>query len=222
MTMRASKRIPILAVLIGFGIGAGFLSGQSKPSDAQRQIRLRFKSNFFMTPGQNDASSGKQTRPEIVLFARNGDNGLGLNAVRQLENLKKFFGIKDLTAENESGELEISAESWSEMKKTQPKASHTAMMNGQEYSIFVVPVEIDHKANIFKFRLEVYKNQSPKNTLSLKTMENVMSKEILWNFGGPLAIGFFFDENAYFVTFTIDYGWSAFGGNLGVGMIWTL
>jgi hypothetical protein len=53
-------------------------------------------------------------------------------------------------------------------------------------------------------------------------MENVMSKEILWNFGGPLAIGFFFDENAYFVTFTIDYGWSAFGGSLGVGMTWTL
>ncbi len=220
--MRASKRIPILAVLIVFSLGAGFLCGQSKPSESRHEIRLRFKSNFFMTPGQDSTASGKDAKPEIVLFARNGDSGLGPNVTRELENLKKFFGIKDLAAGKESEELEISAESWAEMKKTQPKAAHTALMNGQEYSIFVVPVEIDHKANIFKFRLEVYKNQSLKDTPWLKTMESVMSKEILWNFGGPLAIGFFFGEKVYFVTFTIDYGWSSYGGRLGVGMTWTL
>ena len=150
--MRASKRIPILAVLIVFSLGAGFLCGQSKPSESRHEIRLRFKSNFFMTPGQDSTASGKDTKPEIVLFARNGDSGLGPNVTRELENLKKFFGIKDLAAGKESEELEISAESWAEMKKTQPKAAHTALMNSKGHALAENHGERHEQGNLVEFR----------------------------------------------------------------------
>jgi hypothetical protein len=50
----------------------------------------------------------------------------------------------------------------------------------------------------------------------------MLSKEILWNYGGPLAVGFFSDEKAGFVMITIEYGRASFGGSIGSGISWTL
>ncbi|MDP2914985.1 MAG: hypothetical protein Q8O91_05990 [Candidatus Aminicenantes bacterium] len=95
-------------------------------------------------------------------------------------------------------------------------------MNGKEYSVFVSTVEINDKEKIYKFRLKIFKNQPSTDSPMLKAMSLILSKEILWNYGRPLAVGFFSDEKSGFITITIEYGRASFGGSIGAGISWTL
>jgi hypothetical protein len=220
--MRASKKILVLTWLTGLAFGAGSLIGQNQPSERKSEISLQFKTRLFMTPSAGESVPGKSGEPEIVLFARNGDDGLGKTAAQQLENLRKFFRLPSLTAEKESGEVKMVAENWNELKQSQPKAACAIRMTGKEYSVFVTPVEINDKEKIYRFRLEIFKNQPSQDSSMLKAMSLILSKEILWNYGGPLAVGFFSDEKAGFVTITIEYGRASFGGSIGASICWTL
>jgi len=220
--MRASKKFLVLAWLTGLAFGAGSLIGQNQPSERKSEISLQFKARLFMTPAAGESVPGKGEEPEIVLFARNGDDGMGKTAARQLENLRKFFRLPSLIAEKEAGEVRMAAENWNELKQSQPKAACAIRMNGKEYSVFVTPVEINDKEKIYKFRLEIFKNQPSADSPALKAMSLVLSKEILWNYGGPLAVGFFSDDRAGFITIAIEYGRASFGGSIGSGISWTL
>jgi len=220
--MRANKKILVLMWLTGLAFGAGSLSGQIRSPEIKSEISLQFKTHLFMTPAAGESVPGKSEEPEVVLFARNGDDGLGNTAARQLENLRKFFRLPSLIAEKESGEARMAAENWNELKQSQPKAACAIRMNGKEYSVFVSPVEINDKEKIFKFRLEIFKNRPSQDSPMLKALSLILSKEILWNYGGPLAVGFFSDDKAGFITITIEYGRASFGGSLGSGISWTL
>jgi hypothetical protein len=214
--MRARTVSVVLIVLAVLSSGAVSVRADSK------RIELRFRSDVFATQGAGEGAPGKDAGPEIVLFSKNGEDGLGKDAARQLENLKKYFRIPSLAAEKETGTIVLGAPSWTEMKKNDPKAAKTVFLDGAEYSIFIIPIEINDKDNLYRFRLEIFRNGPAANSPSLKLMERIMSKEVLWNYSGPLAVGLFSGEKTCFVTFTIDYAWSSFAGSLGVGMSRTL
>jgi hypothetical protein len=143
--MNAPRGLQAFALLAALGIGAAPVIGQTAATEPKGRISLRFTSNIFSPPAWRSEGAEKDAPPEIVLFSRSGENGLGKGSAEQLAS------------------------------------------------------------------------RSSENSSALKTREIVLSRDILWNFGGPLAVGFFSGEKACFVTLTIEYAWSSFAGTLGVG-----
>jgi hypothetical protein len=222
----------LMAVLSLFGILAFSAQEKSSPSYSSK-TELSFKSCLF----EAERSSGlaqKKTRPDILLMAKIYESGLDEEAPLQLKSLKDFFRLPDLQLMEESPETEITWIAYKEIyddqgkfvrkeeEKSKAKIRKTAVMNGEEYTIFLIPEEINSHENIFKFALEVYKTQRGKESRSLAPIELVTKKEILWNFGGPLVVGFFFEQEAYFLTLTVRVSISSFGGRLGTGLTWVI
>jgi hypothetical protein len=87
--------------------------------------------------------------------------------------------------------------------KSRSKVRKTVFLSGDEYTIFLIPKEINAKENVFKFVLEIYKTQN-RGELA------------------PLAVGFFFDDKICFLTFTVGVSMSSFGGSIGSGLTWTI
>lgn len=229
------KKMLILALMAGlslFGILA-FSAQQKSPCLYSWKTELSFKSCLFEAE-RSDGLSPKKTQPDILLIAKIYESGLDEEAPLQLESLKDFFHLPELRLKEESPESEITWTTYKEIyddkgkflrkeeEKSKAKIRKTVIMNGEEYTIFIIPKEINTDENIFKFALEAYKIQSGKESCSLAPIELVTKKEILWNFGGSLVVGFFFEQKAYFLTFTVRISISSFGGRLGTGLTWVI
>lgn len=192
-----------------------FASG-GYPLRAQTQNSLTFQTKFFSSEREGPAAAG-ESLPEIIFFADLSGGGLGRDGVRQFSALKKFFKFDRLELRQESPEVKISwGESWGEKKKDRPEAFQTLAMNGREYEMRLIPAEINAGERIFRFRVEIYERKA-ESASRLKSQELILSRDALWNFGGPPAIGFFFGGTAYFITCTVTYEHFFLGGRLGAG-----
>ena len=197
------------------------------------KTELAVKTIFFEAK-RNGGSDPKRNAPDILFLAEIYQSGLPAEVSLQLESLKDFFRLPELRLMEESPETKIT---WvaskdiydekgkfikSEEEKSRARIRKTAFMNGEEYTIFLIPQEIKARENIFKFLLEVYKTQGGKEPSSLASVELLAKKEMLWNFEGPLAMVFFFDDRIYFLTFTVDVCISTWGAGLASGFSRTI
>jgi len=222
----------LMATLSLLGIFAFSAQEKSVPSYSSK-TELFFKSCLFEA-GRSGGLVQKKTQPDIFLMTKIYESGLAEEAPLQLKSLKDFFRLPELQLKEESPETEITWIVYKEIyddkgkflrkeeEKSKAKVRKTAIMNGEEYTIFIIPKEINTDENIFKFALEAYKTQSGKESCSLAPIELVTKKEILWNFGGSLVVGFFFEQEAYFLTFTVRVKISSSGGRLGVCLSWVI
>jgi hypothetical protein len=163
-------------------------------------------------------------RPDVFLVARIHGRGLGRNAALQRESLSRFFNLPDLEIVVDSSETEIAWESgtWKEYRKSQPRASQTVRLNGEDYGVSLIPHEIDIPNKTFRFILEIYRNRGPGGGEILKTAERIVHREILWDFGGPLAVGLYFPGRVYFMSWKVDIELSTLGFRFGHGLSWIL
>ncbi len=189
-----------------------------------RTTALEFTSSLFTAALHRQAVPVDMDRPDVFLVARIHGRGLGRNAALQRESLSRFFNLPDLEIVVDSSETEIAWESgtWEEYRKSQPRASQTVQLNGQDYSVSLIPHEIDVHGRIFKFILEIYSSRGPGGEDTLKSMERIVSREILWDFNGPLAVGLYFPGRVYFMSWKVDIELSTLGFRFGSGLSWTL
>jgi hypothetical protein len=229
---KISGRVSIVVLSLWGSFALGTQDKTTSPISSGSGLRLSFKSCLF----EAEKSSGltqEKAGPEILLLAKIYESSLG-GASEQLQNLRKLFRLPELNLKEESPEVEVvwkfSREIYDEKRKmvgreegkSRSKIRKTVFLDGEEYTIFLIPEEIKAKENIFKFGLEIYKTQNRGELAPLASLELITTKEILWNFQGPLAVGFFFDDKTCFLTFTIGVSISYFGGSLGSGLSWTL
>lgn len=206
--------------------GTIFLKAQQKKSFSFKSVTtLFFRSCLFEAESARGLSQQKDDRLDILLMAKIYESGLSKYASKQLEELKNYFRLPNLRLKQESQEIELTWEIRSDKEKRvkfEQKVRQTAFLNGVEYNIFLIPQEINTKEKIFRFILEVYKIQKKEESSSLASIELVIKKDILWNFNGPLAVGFFFGEKIYFLTFTIRVAISSYGYPLGSSLTWII
>lgn len=230
-----SVSIVVLSFLGAFALGA---QEKTAPSVSYRsETKLSFKSCLFEADRGEGLVRLKENddKPNIFLTANIYNSGLGEKTSLQLESLKNIFCLPELRLNEENPKIEVIWKSYREIydekgkmvdkeeEKSRAKIRQTVLINGEEYTIFLIPQEINTKEHIFKFTLEIYKTQSRKEAPALASMELAVKKEILWNFGGPLAVGFFFNQKAYFLTFTVRVSISSSGPRLGTtGLTWII
>jgi hypothetical protein len=192
--------------------------------DVKRTTALEFTSSLFSAAVPRQAMLEEKERPDVFMVARIHGRGLGKNAAHQRENLSRFFNLPDLEVVIDSSETEIAWESgtWPQYRKSQPRAAQTVQLNGEDYSVYLIPHEIDVRNRIFKFILEIYRSRGPGGVETLKSAERIVHREILWDFGGPLAVGLYFADRVYFMSWTIGIDLSTIGFRLGTGLSWTL
>jgi hypothetical protein len=222
------KAVKILAL----AVGVVFLARD--PAAARRQevifrheSTLSFKTCLFEADLSTGLAPEQEKEPKILLLTQLFGGGLSEKPAGQLESLKSYFRLPELALKEESGEIEITWEVYEEgrnkkdeIKKDQ-KISQVAELDGDRYTIFIIPREINIKDNLYRFLIEIHRNKT-KETGGLFSMELLVSRELLWNFRGPLAVGFFFPDKIYFLTFTIWAGWSNSGPRLGSAMAWII
>jgi hypothetical protein len=188
---------------------------------------LSFKTCLFEADIQTGREPEKEGEPDILLLARINERSLSHKPNGQLDSLRSYFRLPELALKHKSGSIEIAWEVHEEGKnkkdeiKRNQKIRQVAELNGDEYTIFIVPQQIDVKAHDYQFLLEIHRVQR-RDAAGLVSTELLMKKELLWNFHGPLAIGFFFPDKVYFLTFTISAGWSRSGPPVGTAMEWII
>ncbi|MDH4272022.1 MAG: hypothetical protein OEW18_08610 [Candidatus Aminicenantes bacterium] len=215
------KALKILALAVGI-----VFLGCEPATTGQQEVSYRYEStlSFKTCLFEADIKAGrepeKEGEPDILLLARIYESGLSEEPVGQLDNLRSYFRLPDLALKKQSGEIDMTWEVYEEGKnkkdeiKKNQKIWQVAELNGNEYMIFIIPQQINVKDNDYQFLLEIHRIQE-KDAAGLVSTELLMKKELLWNFHGPLAIGFFFPDKVYFITFTIWAGWSSSGGRIG-------
>jgi len=228
-------RAPGLVVAFSLlGICALMAQEKGLPSySGGSKTELAVKTGFFEAERKGEPGP-KRSAPDILFVAKIYPSGLPAEVSLQLESLKDFFCLPELRLMEDSPETKIS---WAvskeiydekgkfirnEEEESRAKIRKTAFMNGAEYTVFLIPQEIKTRENIFKFLLEVYKTQGGNEPSSLAAVELLAKKEMLWNFDGPLAMVFFFDEKIYFLTFTVEVSISSWGGRLASRISWTI
>ena len=95
-------------------------------------------------------------------------------------------------------------------------------LNGEDYGVSLIPCEIDVSNRVFRFILEIYRGEGPGGVESLKSSERIVYREILWDFEGPLAVGLYFPDRVYFMSWKIGIELSTLGFRFGSGLSWTL
>jgi hypothetical protein len=215
--------------LLVLAFGIAFL-GHHPAKAAQKELvyryesKLSFKSCLFEADIKTSLAPEKDVQPDILFLARIYESGLSEKPAGQLDSLRTYFRLPELALKQESKEIEITWQVYEEGKnkkneiKRNQKVRQVAELNGDEYTIFIIPQEINIKDNFYQFVFEIHRNQG-KEASGLVSTKLLVKKEVLWNFCGPLAIGFFFPDKVYFLTFTIWVGWSSLGPRLGAGMI---
>ncbi len=218
--------------ILALAVGIAFL-GRAPAAVGQQEVTYRyestlsFKTCLFEADIQTGREPEKAAEPDILLLARIDERSLSHNPDGQLDSLRSYFRRPGLALKYKSGSIEIAWEVHEEGKnkrdelKRNQKIRQAALLNGKDYTIFIIPQEIDVKADVYQFLLEIHRVQR-KDAAGLVSTELLMKKELLWNFHGPLAIGFFFPDKVYFLTFTISAGWSRSGPPVGAAMEWII
>ena len=192
--------------------------------DVKRTTALEFTASLFSAAAPVQAVPKESGRPEVFLVAKIHGLGLGKNTALQKENLSRLFNLPDLELVDDAAETEIAWESgtWPEYRKSLPRAVQTVRLDGEDYSVYLIPHKIDVANKIFKFILEIYRSKGSGGVETLKSAERIVHREILWDFGGPLAVGLYFPDRIYFMSWTIGIDLSTIGFRFGSGLAWIL
>ncbi len=87
--------------------------------------------------------------------------------------------------------------------------------------VVLVPEIVSSPPKASLIRLEIHR-AGEDQTGQVDVLEKILAKDVSWNFEGPLVIGFFFSDESYFLTMTVQGSRGFFGGTLGGGFSWTL
>jgi hypothetical protein len=224
--MKAMK-ILALAASIAFSGSEQAIAGQQEVT-FRHESTLSFKTCLFEANIKTGLAPEKAGQPDILLLARLFGTGMtSAKPAGQLDSLRIYFRLPELVLKEESGLTEIAWRVYEEGKngkeetKTNQKISRAAELNGEKYTIFIIPQKIEVKDKLYQFLFEIRRNKR-KEDAGFYSSELLVAKELLWNFRGPLAIGFFFPDKVYFLTFTIWAGWSNQGPRLGTAIEWII
>jgi hypothetical protein len=215
-TMRKAAILGVLVVLM--------VSLPAGSEDVKRTTALEFTSTLFAAALPHQDVSEEMDRPSVFMVARIHGRGLGGTAALQRESLSRFFNLPDLEVVIDSSETKLAWKSgtWKEYRTSLPRVSQTLRLNGEDYSIALIPHEIDVSGRTFKFILEIYRSGGSGGIGALKPTERIVHREILWDFKGPLAVGIYFPDKVYFMAWKIGIEMSTLGFRLGSGLSWTL
>ena len=192
--------------------------------DVKRTTALEFSSSLFSSSLSAQATREGRAWPEVFMVANIHGFGLGKDASSIRENLRRFFNLPDLELVHVSPAAKIAWESgtWRDYKEHHPRAVQVVRLDDQDYTVSLIPHEIDVGRRVFKFILEISRSSGPGVFNELRSSERIVEREILWDFGGPLAVGFYFPERVYFLSWTIGIEMSVFGFRFGSGLTWIL
>jgi len=192
--------------------------------DAKRTTALEFTSSLFTAALPPQDVPAEADRPSVFMVARIHGRGLGRNAALQRESLSRFFNLPDLEVVIDSSETKLAWESgtWKDYRTSYPRVSQTVQLNGEDYSIALIPHEIDVPNRIFRFILEIYRSRGRGGVEIMKPAERIVHREIQWDFQGPLAVGLYFPDRVYFMSWKIGVEMSTLGFRMGSGMSWIL
>ncbi|MDH4198514.1 MAG: hypothetical protein OEW05_13960 [Candidatus Aminicenantes bacterium] len=188
---------------------------------AERTTTLQVETRLFATAPEEPAGKEKGADPDIVVFARLFKPGLGRGAAGEAESLKRFFNLTALALREEARTAEIT---WSEDEKTKKgrlTVDRRVQLKGCEFLVVLVPEEVNGPQESSLFRLEIHRAAEGQSG-PVDVLEKILAKDISWNFYGPLVLGFFFPDEAYFLTVAVQAKKSSFGGRLGASISWTL
>jgi hypothetical protein len=189
------------------------------------ETKLLFKTCLFEAERIGGLTEEKR-EPDILILARiHGPSQA--DALGQREELEAYFGLPDLTLKQDYPEAGLTWLTYKEIydekgklvskseARSRAKIRQTELMNREEYTISLAPKEINAKESVFVFALEIYRTAGCGDSEGLAVMDLIVAKDILWNFGGPLVVGFFFQDKVYFLALTISLDVSSSGPRLG-------
>ncbi len=188
---------------------------------AERTTKLQVETRLF-GPALNEQAAKKDgVEPDIVIFARLLQPGLGRGAVGEAESLKRFFNLPELELREEARTAEMV---WSEdnrTKKGRLKIDRRLRLAGRDFTVVLVPEEVNGPRQTSFFKLEVHRAAGDRSG-SVDVLEKIVAKDFSWNYNGPLVLGFFSQGEAYFLTISVWAKMSSSGGRLGSSISWTL
>lgn len=193
-----------------------FVSGE-----ADERTTLQVETRLFATTLKGAVLQEPDAFPDVVVFARLLKPGLGRGAAGEAESLKRFFNLPELALKDEARTAAIT---WSEdyqTKKGRLTIDRRVRLGGLELLVVLVPEIVGHSSKSSLFKLEIHRAAEGRSGY-LDVFEKVLSKDVSWNFEGPLVLGFFFADEVYFLTTTVHGSVGFFGGTLGGGVSWTL
>jgi len=194
-----------------------FVSGWS----AERTTTLQVETRLFATPMKEPAAKDEKAAPDIVLFVRLFEPGLGRDGVAEAQALKRFFNLPALTLQEEARTAEITWSEDNETKKGRLTVDRRIRLGGREFIVALVPEEVKGPGEASLIRLEIQR-AAPGQRGSIDVLEKIIAKDVSWNFYGPLVLGFFFPDETYFLTLEVQATKSSFGGRLGSSISWPL
>ena len=187
----------------------------------ERRTTLQVETRLFATATNGPAAKDEKADPDIIVFARLFEPGLGRDAAAEGQALKRFFNVPALMLQEEARTAEITWSEDNETKKGHLTVDRRIRLGGREFIVVLVPEEIKGPDQASLFRLEIQR-AAPGQGGSIDVLEKIIAKEVSWNFHGPLVLGFFFPEETYFLTLEVQATKSSFGGRLGSSISWTL
>ena len=188
---------------------------------AERTTTLQVETRLFATAPNEPAAKEERADPEIVVFARLHQPGLGREAAGEAVSLKHFFNLAELTLREEARTAEIVWSEDNQTKKGRLTVDRRLRLAGRDFLVVLVPEEVNGPRQTSLFRLEIHRAADGQSG-PVDVLEKILAKDVSWNFDGPLVLGFFFPGEAYFLTLKVQATKSAFGGGLGAGISWTL
>ena len=187
----------------------------------ERRTTLQVETRLFATATNGPAAKDEKADPDIIVFARLFEPGLGRDAAAEGQALKRFFNVPALTLQEEARTAEITWSEDNETKKGHLTVDRRIRIAGREFLVVLVPEEVKGPDQASLFRLEIQR-AAPGQSGSIDVLEKIIAKDVSWNFYGPLVLGFFFPEETYFLTLEVQATKSSFGGRLGSSISWTL
>jgi len=187
----------------------------------ERTTTLQVETRLFGTALKEPAPEETDVLPDIVVFARLFKPGLGRDAAAEAQALKRFFNLPALTLREEARTAEIT---WSEDNKTKKgrlTVDRRVRLGDREFLVVLVPEEVKGPGQTSLFRLEIHRAAEGQGG-SIDVLEKIVTKDVSWNFEGPLVLGFFFPGEIYFLSLEVQATKSSFGGRLGASISWTL
>ncbi|MFB0564422.1 MAG: hypothetical protein ACETWK_01930 [Candidatus Aminicenantaceae bacterium] len=148
---------------------------------------VHIKTKLYEAQYGRKVAKEKKDEPNIVLLVNIDD---------KKNTLEKFLNISGLRVVKEEPEVKLCI-SYDKKKKRQPKFMDTIQLNETEYTIFLIP----QRENPKKFTMEICRRVSQySSSKTFKLIELVFKKEIVFDVNRVKILGFFFDENVYFLA----------------------
>ncbi|MBE0461559.1 MAG: hypothetical protein IBX60_08000 [Candidatus Aminicenantes bacterium] len=163
-------------------------------------IFIHIESKFFEVINHTNDIQEKDIIPHILIFMDISNPETSRNNSRQIEQLKRIFNVSEIKLNDES-KMTIS---WKPQERTRVKVSSLFELDGEEYSIYIIPEEINVKKGSHRFTIEIYKHEKEEKSKSLKFIKLITQKNIFWDSKRPLFIRFSLNGKIYFLSFDIS------------------